>query len=137
MALVAPGGAFGAEAAKTAKLVNKTDRTIHAAALVEGATDMSTEGWRKIDLGKSWNDVSKGSPAYWSSGWGYYACAPKKGAKTVYWREDGGQAPIRPTKNFDAFNDVEPDGVITAGFNRMSWKTREDEAAAMIKFTIN
>ena len=83
------------------------------ATLVEGTTTIFTAGRHKIDPGKSWTDKSKGTPAYWSGSWGYYACAPEKGAKPLYWRGNDWQAEIHPTKNFDYDN--QPDGMITVG----------------------
>ena len=140
MALVVLVGAFGAEAAISAKFVNKTDRTIYLATLSEGTTDLNTEGWYKIDPGKSWTLKSDGVPGWFDSSFGYYAYASKKGAKTVYWRGDDWQAPIHPTKKFDTFNDGETEGMTVVGFRRIKgWKrSNEDyDSTATINFTIN
>ena len=135
MALVVLGGAFGAEAAVTAKFVNNTDRTIYLATLSEGTTNLDTEGWYKIDPGKSWTMKSEVLPGWLDSSWGYYAYAPKKGAKTVYWKGGDWIGDIHPTKKFGYDN--YPDGMTEVVFRPINnWNKQGDNQTATVSFTI-
>jgi uncharacterized membrane protein len=141
VALVLTAALSGApvEAKVQVKFVNKTDRTVHMAVGIY-ITHFVAEGWFKIAPGESYLHTGDYIPAgALDSSMGYYAYAPKEGAKTVYWSGNWEEGLIHPTKKFliGEYDDEFPDGLVTVGFRECpEGKINEEVETATVNFTI-
>jgi uncharacterized membrane protein len=122
-----------AEAEIRMTFVNKTDRVVSVATYVYGSA-IHTKGWYNVQPGKL-HTVTIGDipPSLADSSVGYYAVARKKGAKTIYWRNQTGNwessmwaGYIHPTKSFDTYEGG--DGFQQVGFRSLpkGWKKTRD-----------
>jgi hypothetical protein len=140
-------GAGSAEAEIKVTFVNKTDRTVSVATCISGVDTMA-KGWYNIQPGKSRTVTithvggDEAAAGYAEDSVGYYAVAKKKGAKTVYWRDENSNlhAAVHPTKSFASnYEDEDKSGMEYVGFRSLAggWEINGNTATKTVTLTLN